>query len=225
MAVSAQLLYVMAQKAHSEREKRGIDPAVPGVSNYYNLNPKARKKLWEEYKAGLGGVPEAQSPGLPLEAVYDGSTAAFPPEAQGSPNVRRTGAAPRRGRKRPRMVYDAHDDPAAALAPETPGLPYPSPYPVNDLIVTPQGQFSTHPDDYILAMKNPSALVNNEIRNEVRSVERVPHAPTPVIVEGEIQLMSELVIDDKGYQLRQQVGKNTTPYKFAVGNVENARMI
>jgi phage-related protein len=27
--------------------------------------------------------------------------------------------------------------------------------PVNDLIVTPNGQYSTHPDDYVMAMKNP----------------------------------------------------------------------
>ena len=100
-----------------------------------------------------------------------------------------------------------------------------SPRQVNDLIVTPQGQFSTHPDDYIFAMKNPASLVNNEIKNEVRTVERVPQAIPPVIVEGEIELKSELVIDDKGYKLRQRVGKNTTPYKFAVGSAANARVI
>ncbi|MDR0387275.1 MAG: phage tail tape measure protein [Treponema sp.] len=99
------------------------------------------------------------------------------------------------------------------------------PYAVNDLIVTPQGQFSTHPDDYIFAMKNPAALVNNEMRNEVRTVERVPQALPPVMVNGEIALRSELVIDDKGYRLRQSVGKNTTPYKFSVGNASDARMI
>jgi phage-related protein len=32
--------------------------------------------------------------------------------------------------------------------------------PVNDLIVTPEGQYSTHPDDYIMAMRNPSSLVD-----------------------------------------------------------------
>jgi hypothetical protein len=30
---------------------------------------------------------------------------------------------------------------------------------VNDLIVTPQGQFSTHPEHFIFAMKNPAALI------------------------------------------------------------------
>jgi PBP1b-binding outer membrane lipoprotein LpoB len=69
------------------------------------------------------------------------------------------------------------------------------------------------------------ALVNSEIRNELRSVERVPPAIPPVIVDGEIELRSELTIDDKGYRLRQSVGKNTTPYKFTVGNVNNARLI
>jgi hypothetical protein len=98
---------------------------------------------------------------------------------------------------------------------------------VNDLILTPQGQFSTHPDDYILAMKNPAALVNNDMRTEVRTVERISQAmpPAPVVVEGEIELHSALVIDDKGYRLRQSVGKNTTPYKFAVGSAKNARLI
>jgi hypothetical protein len=91
---------------------------------------------------------------------------------------------------------------------------------VNDLIVTPQGQFSTHPDDYILAMKNPAALVN-----EVRAVERVSPAIPPVTVNGEIELKSELFIDDKGYRLRQTAGKNTTPYKFTVGSAQDARLI
>jgi hypothetical protein len=84
---------------------------------------------------------------------------------------------------------------------------------VNDFILAPQDQYS------------PAALVNSEILKEVRSVERVPPAIPPVIVEGEIELRSELTIDDKGYRLRQSVGKNTTPYKFAVGSVKDARVI
>jgi hypothetical protein len=102
---------------------------------------------------------------------------------------------------------------------------------VNDLIVTPQGQFSTHPADYIFAMKNPAALINpetpfpRELHNEIRSVERIPQAAPPIVVEGEIELRSELVIDDKGYRLRQSAGKNTTPYKFSVGSAKNARLI
>jgi hypothetical protein len=107
--------------------------------------------------------------------------------------------------------------------------------PVNDLILTPQGRFSTHPDDYIIAMKNPAALMGAgtplpnqlraEIRNEVRAVERIPPALPPVVVEGVIELHSDLAIDDRGYRLRQSVGKNTTPYKFAVGSANNARLI
>jgi len=96
---------------------------------------------------------------------------------------------------------------------------------VNDLIVTPSGEFNTHPEDYIFAMKDPSSLVNNEIRNEVRTIQFIPQAAPPVVVEGQIELKSELVINDKGYQLRQQIGKNTTPYKFAVGSAQNARLI
>jgi hypothetical protein len=33
---------------------------------------------------------------------------------------------------------------------------------VNDLIVTPQGSFSTHPQDYIIATRNPSELMQNK---------------------------------------------------------------
>jgi hypothetical protein len=124
----------------------------------------------------------------------------------------------------------AGDDEAPASG-QTPGIAQSPrfrgrrPRPVNDLIVTPQGQFSTHPDDYIFAMKDPAALVNNEIRGEVRTIERIPPAIPPVIVEGEIILHSELSIDDKSYRLRQTIGKNTTPYKFAVGDAKNARII
>ena len=161
---------------------------------------------------------------------------------------------------------------------------------VNDLIVTPGGTFSTHPDDYIMAMKKPEALAGDKsaengcsmgtatlsaigsmayiaetlgraginalessrngtgssatvpngalslpaeaitiinptaLRNEVRSAGSVTQTVTAT-VEGEILLRSELVIDDRGYRLRQAVEKNTTPYKFAVGNAGNAREI
>lgn len=36
--------------------------------------------------------------------------------------------------------------------------------PVNDMIVTPEGQYSTHPDDYIMAMKNPSEIIDALMR-------------------------------------------------------------
>jgi phage-related protein len=36
--------------------------------------------------------------------------------------------------------------------------------PVNDLIVTPEGQYSTHPDDYVMAMKNPGDLIDSIMR-------------------------------------------------------------
>jgi tape measure domain-containing protein len=35
---------------------------------------------------------------------------------------------------------------------------------VNDMILTPEGQYSTHPDDYILAMRNPRDLLDSMIR-------------------------------------------------------------
>lgn len=43
---------------------------------------------------------------------------------------------------------------------------------VNDMIISPHGNFSTHPDDYIMAMKNPSSLMGNGginvvVKNEV----------------------------------------------------------
>ena|GEM_PF-2614641 len=46
----------------------------------------------------------------------------------------------------------------------TGGGDYPSPQPVNDLILTPQGSYSTHPDDYIMAMKDPSSLLDSLAR-------------------------------------------------------------
>jgi tape measure domain-containing protein len=38
--------------------------------------------------------------------------------------------------------------------------PEPVTRPVNDLIVTPEGNYSTHPDDFIMAMKNPASLID-----------------------------------------------------------------
>lgn len=165
--------------------------------------------MWLGGKAGrtvgtaIGGAVagDDQNAARSPEAVYHGSVAAFPAAAQETPGI----------------VQNTTNTTSTQR--------------VNDLIVTPQGQFSTHPDDYIFAMKNPAALVNGEtplpggIRNEIRAVERVPPALPPVVVAGEIELRSELVIDDKGYRLRQAVGKNTTPYKFAVGNAQDARLI
>ena len=172
-----------------------------------------------------------------VNGLYDDSSAALPPEARGSPGVSQASRGHRRSRGSPRPVDGLYDDPSAALPPEARGSPGVSRtgtvrgpggrsrHKVDDLIVTPSGEFSTHPDDYIFAMKNPASLVSSEMRNEVRSVQFVPQAIPPVVVEGEIELKSELVIDDKSFRLRQQIGKNTTPYKFAVGSAGNARMI
>jgi hypothetical protein len=52
----------------------------------------------------------------------------------------------------------------------------------------------------------------------------IPQAPPPAVVEGEIKLKSELIIDDKGYRLKQQVDTNTTPYKFAIGQAQDVRV-
>jgi len=106
-----------------------------------------------------------------------------------------------------------------------------NPYQVNDLIVTPGGTFSTHPADYIMAMKNPAALAGTQarlpegVRDEIRTVEHVIKEVPPVTVEGEIVLRSDLFIDEGKYRLRQSVQKNTTPYKFAVGSAAEARAI
>jgi len=60
----------IAQWGHSKLEK--IDPAVPGVSNYYNLNPRVRKRLWDEYNASHGIPPltsdDSQEP-LPVKKL------------------------------------------------------------------------------------------------------------------------------------------------------------
>jgi hypothetical protein len=96
---------------------------------------------------------------------------------------------------------------------------------VNDLIVTPQGRFSTHPQDYIFAMKNPASFMYpKQLFDSVKSFNGST-SQNAIVVEGKIELRSELTIDDKGYRLRQSVGKNTTPYKFATGNVKHARLI
>jgi hypothetical protein len=75
-------------------------------------------------------------------------------------------------------------------------------------------------------MQNPASLVNDgQMQDEVRSIERVSQTTMPITVDGEIQLRSELMIDDRGYHLKQSVAKNTTPYKFAIGSAKNARLI
>jgi hypothetical protein len=40
----------------------------------------------------------------------------------------------------------------------------PAARPVNDMIVTPEGRYSAHPDDYIMAMKNPGGLIDSLLR-------------------------------------------------------------
>lgn len=74
-------------------------------------------------------------------------------------------------------------------------------YSVNDMILTPQGQFSTHPDDYIIATKNPQSLgggavVNVNIENNVSDVEV---SATPVNRNGIQEIMiqiSKKIADD-----------------------------
>jgi hypothetical protein len=46
---TAATLYTIAQAAHSKLEPK--DPAVPGMSNYYNMNWGARRKAWAQYEA------------------------------------------------------------------------------------------------------------------------------------------------------------------------------
>lgn len=67
---------------------------------------------------------------------------------------------------------------------------------VNDMILTPQGKFSTNPNDYIIATKNPSALagggsvvnMNVQIINELGSVANVT-ATQSEDAEGNKQLL------------------------------------
>lgn len=74
-------------------------------------------------------------------------------------------------------------------------------YSVNDMILTPNGQFSTHPDDYIIATKNPQSLgggavVNVNIENNVSDVEV---SATPVNRNGIQEIMiqiSKKIADD-----------------------------
>lgn len=65
---------------------------------------------------------------------------------------------------------------------------------VNDMILTPQGQFSTHPDDYIIATKNPQSLgggavVNVNIQNNASDVEV---KATPVTRNGMQEIMIQI---------------------------------
>jgi len=70
-AINDAVFKPMAQKGYAKMEEKGIDPAVPGVGNYYNLNPKARKKLWEEYRASHPDEPLPK--GAPISAASDRS--------------------------------------------------------------------------------------------------------------------------------------------------------
>ena len=64
---------------------------------------------------------------------------------------------------------------------------------VNDMILTPQGQFSTHPDDYIIATKNPQglggAVVNVNIENTVSDVDVTA---TPINRNGIQEIMIQI---------------------------------
>jgi hypothetical protein len=42
-------LWNVAKKANEKLQK--VDPAVPGMGNYYNVNPRARRAAWEKYEA------------------------------------------------------------------------------------------------------------------------------------------------------------------------------
>lgn len=93
---------------------------------------------------------------------------------------------------------------------------------VNDMILTPQGQFSTHPDDYIIATKNPSSLggavVNVNVQNNASSdVEITATSSTNSLGVQEILIaVSKKIADDvsngaNGWDValaRQQVRMN-----------------
>jgi hypothetical protein len=236
---------VLAAMATSALAGTAIGTAIPGLGNIagliigagigaagYYFGGKAGRAVGSAIGGAVAGDDEAavQSPGT----IYNNSVTIYPGITPESPGIAPAYAPALSGTGLPR-TYPEWTYPAAS-----PGLPDVSfnttntanattdtekTYWVNDLIVTPRGQFSTHPDDYIFAMKNPAALVNDNMRREIRTIERILPAIPPVVVEGEIELRSELAIDDKGYRLRQSVGKNTTPYKFAVGSAKNARLI
>jgi len=146
-------------------------------------------------------------------------------------NEERTNLASGRRRRAGTRRNDLYDEPVVALPTEAQGSPgvhrtniapgrrrrSQSRRPANDSIAISQGGV---PQDSYYAQ-----VVNRYIQNEVRAVERVPQASSPIKIDGAIELKSELFIDDKGYRLQQQVAKNTTPYKFATGNAQNARLI
>ena len=68
-------------------------------------------------------------------------------------------------------------------------------YSVNDMILTPQGQFSTHPDDYIIATKNPQSLGGGAVVNvniENNASDAVDVKATPVNRNGIQEIMIQI---------------------------------
>jgi phage-related protein len=95
------------------------------------------KEGWEKVKGFLGGIGE----GVANFFTGGGADKAGTPGGQSSAGAS-AGAGVTAGR-------------------QTGGL---QPQKVNDLIVTPEGQYSTHPDDYIMAMKDPASVIDALVR-------------------------------------------------------------
>lgn len=66
---------------------------------------------------------------------------------------------------------------------------------VNDMILTPQGNFSTHPDDYIIATKNPQSLGGGASINVVVNNSIADKASVSVEKRSNAEGFSELVVN------------------------------
>jgi hypothetical protein len=91
---------------------------------------------------------------------------------------------------------------------------------VNDLIVTPQGSFSTHPDDFIIATRNPESLgTGTTVKMNVKIIN---NAGVPVSTEhriGEDGINELLVLVDK--QMQSNVASGKWDGSFATRDARN----
>jgi hypothetical protein len=80
---------------------------------------------------------------------------------------------------------------------------------VNDMIITPQGRFSTHPDDYIIATKHPESIGTggNVVTMHVKIINNAGSAVTTEQRMGDDGIGELLVMIDKQIQNNVASGK------------------
>jgi len=97
--------------------------------------------------------------------------------------------------------------------PEPPAWPSPPAFAASSALPTP------------VPMPVPAMLAGPALREEIAAV-APPSAPAPqVAVDGDIRIESFLSVEGGSLVLRQEAGRNTTPFRFDVGSAAEARMI